>query len=57
MAPFVDNDISHKELFDMGVPIHNVSEKEKLFPLHEETPFPKGKPEYDKLKKIYEREF
>ena len=41
----------------MGVPIHLVSEEEKKFPLHEETPFPKGKLEYDELKQIFEREF
>ena len=29
LAPFVDNDASHKELFDMGMPYRLVSEDEK----------------------------
>ena len=48
LAPFVDNDESHKELFDMGVPYNSVSEEEKQYPLHEETPFPSD-PKYADL--------
>ena len=36
------NDISHKELFDMGLNYSRVSDYEKQFSLHEETPFPEG---------------
>jgi len=45
LAPFVDNDESHKELFDMGIPLRLVSEEEKKYALYEETPFPPNKPE------------
>jgi len=54
LAPFVDNDASHKELFDMGLPYHLVSEDERKYPLHEETPFPAGYPE---LKQFYEEQY
>lgn len=40
LAPFIPNDPSHKELFDMGMNYSKVSEFEKQFSLHEETPFP-----------------
>ncbi len=40
LAPFMPNDISHKELFDMGLEYSRVSNYEKQFSLHEETPFP-----------------
>lgn len=40
LAPFMNNDISHKELFDMGLEYSKVSDFEKQFSLHEETPFP-----------------
>ena len=53
LAPFVDNDMSHKELFDMGLPYERVSEEERKYRLHEETPFPEGSAKYDKLKKYY----
>eukprot|EP00347_Sterkiella_histriomuscorum_P002785 403366808 len=42
LAPFIANDISHKELFDMGLNYSRVSDYEKQFSLHEETPFPQG---------------
>jgi len=54
LAPFADNDASHKELFDMGLPYDHVSEEERKYPLHEETPFPVGYPE---LKQFYEKEY
>jgi isopenicillin N synthase-like dioxygenase len=53
LAPFVDNDASHKELFDMGLPYATVSEEERQFPLQEETPFPTD-PKYAALQKYYE---
>ena len=39
-APFIDNDPSHKELYEMGLEWSQVSDEEKLCPLHEETPWP-----------------
>jgi isopenicillin N synthase-like dioxygenase len=33
LAPFVDNDVSHKELFDMGYPYELLSEEAKKYPL------------------------
>ena len=50
--PFLDNDISHKEFFDMGAPWHEVTEHQKQFPIVEETPFPKEK-KYKALVKKY----
>ena len=39
--PFLDNDIAHKEFFDMGCPDKSFyCEKQRKFPLVEETPFP-----------------
>ena len=40
LVPFLDNDPSHKELFDMGLPYHLHSEEEKQYSLVEVTPFP-----------------
>lgn len=57
LAPFVDNDESHKELFDMGVPYEQISVEERKNPLYEETPFPTGCTDYDYLKKYYEEQF
>ena len=38
--PFIDNDPSHKEMFDMGCDHSQFSEEEKKMPLTGETPFP-----------------
>lgn len=40
MAPFVDNDASHIEIFEVGTDFSKVSPEEQDTPLHEETPFP-----------------
>ncbi len=40
MAPFMDNDPSHVEIFDTGLDIEDVSEEEKEYSLHERTPWP-----------------
>jgi len=40
LAPFLDNDASHKELFDMGMPWKLVSEDQRNYKIVEETPFP-----------------
>ncbi|CDW72244.1 2og-fe oxygenase [Stylonychia lemnae] len=40
LAPFIDNDPSHVEIFDMGLPYDQVTEEEKEYSLHEETPWP-----------------
>lgn len=40
LSPFIDNDESHKEIFDMGLPLTEISESERKYPLYEETPFP-----------------
>jgi isopenicillin N synthase-like dioxygenase len=42
LAPFVDNDPSHKELYDMGCDIDIVSEEERQYCLYERTPFPEA---------------
>ena len=57
LSPFLDNDESHKELFDMGLPLDNISKKEQQYPLYEETPFPEGNLFYDELKKYYREQF
>jgi isopenicillin N synthase-like dioxygenase len=57
LSPFIDNDESHKELFDMGLPNSNISEEEKKYLLYEETPFPEGNSFYDGLKKYYREQF
>ena len=53
LSPFIDNDESHKELFDMGLPLKDISDKEKVNPLYEETPFPTNNSFYDGLKEYY----
>ena len=40
IAPFVPNDPSHKEFYEVGLNFSEVSEKESNFLIHEETPFP-----------------
>lgn len=40
LAPFLDNDISHKEFFEVGLDLSKVSDLEKQLPLHEATPWP-----------------
>mmetsp|Transcript_35487 Transcript_35487/g.43446 ORF Transcript_35487/g.43446 Transcript_35487/m.43446 type:complete len:135 (+) Transcript_35487:19-423(+) len=45
LFPLIDNDVSHKEFFDMGSPIEEADETERSKYLVEETPMPQG-PEY-----------
>jgi isopenicillin N synthase-like dioxygenase len=40
LAPFVDNDPSHKELYEVGLDWSKVSEEERATMLHEQTPWP-----------------
>lgn len=40
MAPFIDNDPSHKELYEIGLDLYKVSREEQQYSLHEETPWP-----------------
>ena len=40
-APFLNNDISHKEFFDMGIDYDKVSLEEQKMPLHEYSVWPK----------------
>lgn len=40
LAPFIDNDPSHVEIYDMGLDYEKVTEEEKEYVLHEETPWP-----------------
>lgn len=54
LAPFLDNDPSHKELFDMGQPHDSISKEERKYRLNELTPFPE-KEEYKYLKEGYEK--
>lgn len=56
LTPFLDNDPSHKEFFDMGTDYSKVSEGEKSQPLMEETPFPLEE-EYVHLKEKYTKHF
>ena len=42
LVPFLDNDASHKELFDTGFPYEETSEEHKQFPIVNETPYPSG---------------
>ena len=39
--PFMDNDPSHKEFFDMGLPLSEYSDDHKTYPIVEDNPFPK----------------
>ena len=57
LSPFLDNDESHKELFDMGIEMNKISDYEKKFPLYEETPFPGGNSFYDGLHEYYKKQF
>lgn len=41
-APFIANDPSHKELYEVGLDMKHVSDEEQRYPLHEETPWPEG---------------
>ena len=53
--PLLDNDASHREYFDMGRPLGEISEEErKRVPLYEETPWVKDdlKGEYIEIYKI-----
>ena len=56
LVPFLDNDPSHKELFDMGLPYHLHSQQEKKYKLVEETPFPTNE-EYNWIKEGYEKHY
>ena len=40
VAPFVDNDKAHKEMYDMGGKLSDVSDEALKHPLYEESPFP-----------------
>ena len=39
-APFIANDSSYKELYEIGLDLSKVSDYEKQFSLHEDTPWP-----------------
>ena len=54
LSPFIDNDESHKEFFDMGVSMDEISDEERKHPLYEETPFPAN---HDQLHGFYQKEF
>jgi isopenicillin N synthase-like dioxygenase len=57
LAPFVDNDESHKELFDMGQPQRLLTKKARKISLYEETPFPSGAKKYDVIRKSFEEQY
>lgn len=40
LAPFIDNDPSHVEIYDMGLDYDKVTPPEQEYILHEETPWP-----------------
>ena len=40
IVPFIDNDPSHKEFYEVGLDYDQVSKSEKKYPLQEPTPFP-----------------
>ena len=48
MFPFIENDPSHKEFFDMGSPYEEADAIERTKFLVEETPMPRG-PAYESL--------
>ena len=48
LFPLLDNDVSHKEFFDMGSPIEEADDEERNKYLVEETPMPQGE-EYASL--------
>lgn len=55
--PFIDNDPSHKEMFDMGCDYSKLSEEEKKHsPLVEETPFPNDS-QFAHIRKNYEKHY
>lgn len=56
LAPFMDNDPSHKELFDMGWPNSTLSQEAKKYPLVEDTPFSTDD-KYKHLQEGYERHY
>jgi isopenicillin N synthase-like dioxygenase len=40
LAPFIDNDPSHVEIYDMGLDFDKVSPEEQEYTIHEATPWP-----------------
>lgn len=40
LAPFIDNDASHVEIYDMGYDFDKVSPEEQEYQIHEQTPWP-----------------
>lgn len=40
LAPFIDNDPSHVEIYDMGMDFDQVSAEEQEYQIHEQTPWP-----------------
>jgi len=56
LSPFIPNDVSHKEVYDMGLDYTKVSDYEKTFSLHEETPFPQDRGEDGEKFKEFMRE-
>ena len=38
----MDNDPSHKEFYDMGLPIEEIDQDQLKYPLVEESPMPKA---------------
>jgi len=54
MAPFIDNNVSLKELFDIGLNYDRVSAEEKQYSLHEATPWPSDTEEGKQFKSFME---
>lgn len=40
LAPFIDNDPSHVEIYDMGMDFDKVTPEEQEYSIHEQTPWP-----------------
>mmetsp|Transcript_31357 Transcript_31357/g.38880 ORF Transcript_31357/g.38880 Transcript_31357/m.38880 type:complete len:158 (-) Transcript_31357:535-1008(-) len=55
-VPFIDNDPSHKEMFDMGCDTATMSEEESRYPLTEATPFP-AEPEYAQIEQNFRHHY
>ena len=56
LTPFFENYGSHKEWFDMGCPLQDISDEALKMPLYEETPFPPQE-EFQWIRRVFNDQY
>jgi isopenicillin N synthase-like dioxygenase len=57
LAPFIDNDPSHVEIYDVGMDFDKVSPEEQEYSIHEATPWPAWSEEGEKFTEFFKKQY